>query len=77
MSEWKIKKDEKRKLTAQISLEFYKNFELIKEFISSQSDGAKVTDSQALEMVIKIASKNSSFKKYIKSKSVTQDSISS
>jgi len=68
MSEWKIKKDEKRKLTSQISLESYQNFELIKEFISSQSDGVKVTDSQALEMVIKIASKNPSFRKYIKDK---------
>lgn len=65
MSDWIIKKEEKKKMSVMISSEEYDNFEKLKKFISQESDSAKVSDSQAIEIIIKIASKNSKFKKFI------------
>ena len=68
MSEWLIEREEKKKVSAQISMDSFLSLESMKEFISSESGGLEVSDSQALDLVIKIASKNSAFKKFLKSK---------
>jgi uncharacterized membrane protein len=67
MSEWSIRVDEKKKLSASISSSAYETLEEMKKFISSESNDVEVNDSQALELVIKIASKNRSFSKWKKS----------
>jgi hypothetical protein len=68
-NEWTIKAEEKKKLSASISSSAYETLEEMKNFISSESNGVDVSDAQALELIIKIASKNRSFSKWKKSDS--------
>jgi hypothetical protein len=68
MSEWKINKEEKKKLSVMISEDKAEIFENIKDFICAESETDKVSDSQVFEVIIKIASKNSAFKRFMKTK---------
>ena len=71
MSEWKIVKDEKKKISVMISSETFDIIESMKNFILEESKCEKISDSQAIEIITKIASKNSEFRAYIKSKNIT------
>ena len=71
MSDWKITKDEKKKLSVMVSSETFDIIESMKSFILEESKCDKISDSQAIEVITKIASKNADYKAYIKSKNLS------